>query len=121
MNKNTNQPGVGEESMIRHDKEGWHLDKRISLAHIFATLSFAVALASVIWALESRVTVVEQTQVTHKAVVAVEMTGVQAQLAGVRNRDKEMMLEWIRQNQEILRRLERIEDSVNTSKNNGSS
>lgn len=98
------------ETVITHDKDGWHLDKRISVAHILATVSMTAALGSFLWALDNRVTVVEQTQITHEAVLAVEMTGVQEQLRAVRERDKQMMLEWIRQNQEIIRRLERIED-----------
>jgi len=100
--------------MFKNDPTtGWHLDKRISVAHILTTLAMAFALAGWIYALSERVVTNQQKIRTHEAVVAVEFVGVQAQLEAVRERDKELMLEWVRQNQEILRRLERIEDSVN--------
>ena len=101
-------------SVLSKDPQvGWHLDKRISVAHILTTLAMAFALAGWMYAISERVTTNQQKILTHEAVVAVEFVGVQAQLEGVRERDKELMMEWLRQNQEILRRLERIEDSVN--------
>ena len=111
--------------MIKHDPgatalKGWHLDKRISVAHILTTVSFVVGLGSVIWALESRVTLTEQNlkkdrevNEVHREVDRVEHDSIVAQVEAVKMRDIQLMNEWVRQNNEILRRLERIEDGVN--------
>jgi len=99
--------------MLIHDDQGWHLDKRISVAHILATLGFASALAGWMYALSDRVTINEQTINQNRAVVTVELAGVQAQLQAGRERDRELVVELNRNYQEILHRLERIEDGLN--------
>lgn len=91
--------------MIARDEQGWHLDKRISVAHILATLSMTAALGSVLWALETRVTQVENRVITHENVVDIEIDNIKAQ-------DRELMQMNNRHYAEILRRLERIEDGV---------
>ena len=104
--------------MISHDPEatalkGWHLDKRISVAHILATLSMTAALGSILWALETRVTMTELGLEKQSEINQVEHAAMQAQVRDVKARDIQLMNEWVRQNGEILRRLERIEDGVN--------
>jgi len=117
MNERTEQ-GDGEMSMLIHDPSasplsGWHLDKRISVAHILATLSMTTALVAWIWALSERVVVNERTINSNREITMVEHGSMQLQITAVEKRDATMMAEWIRQNSEILRRLERIEDGVN--------
>lgn len=96
--------------MIKHEKgqpfsQGWHLDKRISVAHLLTTVMMAVALGAWMWALSERVTLNKQAIITHEAVVEVEIEAINA-------RDRELMEMNNRHYQEILRRLERIEDGV---------
>ena len=98
------------EQMIKHDPnekltQGWHLDKRISVAHFFATFAFATALASTIYGVSNRITMVEQSAAKHEALAALEFTGVNAQMRSLRERDVAFKLE-------IIRRLERIEDGI---------
>ena len=99
-----------EDDVIAHDAnkpitQGWHLDKRISIAHILTTVAMASALAAWMWALSDRVVRNEQRIVTHEAVVDVEIASINA-------RDRELLEMNNRHYQEILRRLERIEDGV---------
>lgn len=104
-----------EDTMIKHNSDkgitkGWHLDKRISITHIFATLSFAVGLGALLYALDNRVTLVEQTVHTNRELTKLEFTGVQAQLRAARDRDKDMLVILNRNYQNIIHRLERMED-----------
>jgi hypothetical protein len=48
-------------------KDTWHLDKNISISHMFATISIVVGLF--LWAskMDTRITVVETTLITNKA------------------------------------------------------
>lgn len=104
--------------MLSHDPQatplrGWHLDKRVNVTHIFATLGFAFGLAAWMYALSDRVTINHQDIEKHEELVALEFTGVQAQLSASRERDKELMLQLNMNYKEIIRKLERIEDGVN--------
>ena len=94
-----------DNDVIARDDQGWHLDKRIGVAHILTTVSLLIGLGSVMWALETRVTQVEQRVLTHETVVDVELKAINA-------RDRELLEMNNRHYQEILRRLERIEDGV---------
>ena len=94
-----------EKDVIARDDQGWHLDKRIGLAHILTTVSLLIGLGSVLWAVETRVTRVEQRVTTHETVVEVEIEAIKA-------RDRELLELNNRHYLEILRRLERIEDGV---------
>ena len=94
-----------EKDVIARDDQGWHLDKRIGLAHILTTVSLLIGLGSVLWAVETRVTRVEQRVTTHETVVDVEIKAIKA-------RDRELLELNNRHYLEILRRLERIEDGV---------
>ena len=69
------------------------------------TVSLLIGLGSVMWALETRVTQVEQRVTSHETVVDVELKAIKA-------RDRELMEANNRHYLEILRRLERIEDGV---------
>jgi hypothetical protein len=93
-----------DEKMIAHDDiQGWHLDKRIGVAHILTTFSLVVALGSIMWALETRVTQVENRVEKHEVVMEVE-------LKSIKDQDREMMRVTNQHYLEILRRLERIEE-----------
>ena len=94
-----------DNDVIVRDDQGWHLDKRIGVAHILTTVSLLIGLGSVMWALETRVTQVEQRVTSHETVVDVELKAIKA-------RDRELMEANNRHYLEILRRLERIEDGV---------
>ena len=94
-----------DNDVIARDDQGWHLDKRIGVAHILTTVSLLIGLGSVMWALETRVTQVEQRVTSHETVVDVELKAIKA-------RDRELMEANNRHYLEILRRLERIEDGV---------
>lgn len=103
-----------EDDVIKHDKKerltrGWHLDKRISVAHFFATFAFAIALSTTIYTvrndIENRITDVEQSQSQHEALSKLEFAGVSARLQALQERDVAFKLE-------IIRRLERIEDGI---------
>ena len=95
-----------DDKMIAHDDiQGWHLDKRISVAHIFTTLSFIVALGSVMWAIETRVTRVENRVTTHELIVDVELTNLKsAELIEQRLQTQRFS--------EIKLQLNRLEDKV---------
>ena len=63
--------------MIAHNAEqGWHLDKRIGVAHILTTFSLLVGLGSVLWALETRVTAVEHEVITNREVMNIEIDNI---------------------------------------------
>jgi hypothetical protein len=129
MNKNTNEPGAGDLSMIEHEKgagvlKGWHLDKRITVSHLFTTLAFAVAIGGVLYAQDSRITNVEHTQETHSITTTLEMNNqkvqFQLQLDAIKENDRAMMAAQLQHFNQILvrlaeqtRKLERIEDGVN--------
>jgi hypothetical protein len=129
MNKNTNEPGAGDLSMIEHEKgagvlKGWHLDKRITVSHLFTTLAFAVAIGGVLYAQDSRITSVEHTQETHTITTTLEMSNqkvqFQLQLDAIKENDRQMMAAQLQHFNQILvrlaeqtRKLERIEDGVN--------
>ena len=95
-----------DDEMISRDEQGWHLDKRIGVAHILTTVSLLIGLGSVMWALETRVTQVEHRVTQHETVVDIEISAIKEQ-------DRELMIMNNRHYQEILRRLERIEDAAN--------
>jgi len=68
-------------NVIKHDADkpitqGWHLDKRISLAHIFTTVSFIIAIGAIMWAIEARVTKVEQAVITHTIVTDIQVANL---------------------------------------------
>jgi hypothetical protein len=129
MNKNTNEPGAGDMSMIEHEKgagvlKGWHLDKRITVSHLFTTLAFAVAIGGVLYAQDSRITNVEHVQDTHAITTTLEMNNqkvqFQLQLDAIKENDRAMMSAQLQHFNQILvrlaeqtRKLERIEDGVN--------
>lgn len=99
-----------EDNMLKHDEnkpitQGWHLDKRIGVAHILTTISLLVGLGSIIWALESRVTLVEQRVLTHEATTEVE-------LSAIKERDRQLLNEMNRHYLEIKQSLSRIEGKL---------
>jgi hypothetical protein len=98
--------------MIRKDESGWHLDKRVSVTHILTTLAMACALAAWMYALSDRVTVNTQDISKHVAVVDVQMEAF-------KKADREAAFERIRQYNDIIRRLERIEDSLKAHEKGG--
>jgi hypothetical protein len=116
--------------MLAHDDtkgplQGWHLDKRITVSHLFTTLAFAVAIGGVLYAQDTRLTSVEHDVETHETVVTLKFENTKEQfmlqLAAVKEIDRQIMLEQARHFNEILvrlteqtRRLERIEDGVNS-------
>jgi hypothetical protein len=135
MNSNTNEPGVGVVSMIAHDKnagplKGWHLDKRITVSHLFTTLAFALAIGGVLYAQDVRLTIVEndvanvsKDVVAHSAIVNAQIASqekqFQIQMDAVKEMDRQMILQQNAHFNDIIarlsdqtRRLERIEDGV---------
>ena len=106
-NSNKNDAdGVGEDKMIAHDKvHGWHLDKRIGLAHILTTVSFVIGLGSVIWAIENRVTEVESRVSSHEVIAEVRLN----HLSEENDRYGELAEQRFT---EIKRQLNRIEDKA---------
>jgi hypothetical protein len=102
-----NQPGVEDTEVITQNATGWHLDKRVNVTHILATLGFAFGLASVQWALSERVSLVEASVITNDKITEVKF-------AAIRETDRQIMLDQTQNYVEILRRLERIEDGVNS-------
>jgi hypothetical protein len=119
-----------EDTMIvKHDPEkgiteGWHLDRRITVSHIFTTLAFAVAIGGVLYAQDTRITNVEHIQETHAITTTLEMNNqkvqFQLQLNAIKENDRAMMSAQLEHFNQILvrlaeqnRKLERIEDGVN--------
>ena len=105
---------MSENEMISRDENGWHLDKRISIAHILTTIAMAVALAAWVFALQSKVDVNTSGIATHEKVVDVKFAANQLQLEVFRQADREASNERVRQYNDIIRRLERIEDGLRT-------
>lgn len=97
---------VKDDEMLAHNTEqGWHLDKRIGVAHILTTVSLLIGLGSVLWALETRVTAVEHEVQTHTQVMDIEISNIKAE------RLREQRLQTSRFS-EIKLQLNRIEDKV---------
>ena len=105
---------MNSEMIARERNGGWHLDKRISIAHILTTLMMAIALAAWVFALQSKVDVNTSGIATHVKVVDVMFAANQLQLDMFRQADKEAATERVRQYNDIIRRLERIEDGLRT-------
>ena len=104
---------MAENEMISRDENGgWHLDKRISIAHILTTIAMAVALAAWVFALQAKVDVNSAGISTHTQVVDVKFAANQLQLDQFRQTDREAAQERVRQYNDIIRRLERIEDGL---------
>jgi len=76
---------------------GWHLDKRISIGHIFTTLSVAFALMVWMSSLENRVTVNEV------KIIAVEKSYEKAVA--------DQSIQYV----EIIRRLERLDQKIDSA------
>ena len=103
---------MDSEMIDRGKNGGWYFDRKISIANILTMLAIAAALASWQWAESVRTTVNAQNIAKHEAITAVEYRATQNQIKSMQERDKELMFEWVRQNQDIIRRLERIEDGL---------
>lgn len=102
--------------MIKHDPDkrltqGWHLDKRISLAHIFTTISLVIALGSVMWAIETRVTLVEQRVSTHEVTTTIELNNI-------KEADRNAAMLQTERYEGISTQLRRIEDKVDRHSEN---
>ena len=89
-----NQPHTDSSGGLLPD--GWHVDKRISIGHIFTTLSVALALMVWMTSLEQRVTVSEV------KIIAVEKAYEKA------------VVDQGTQYVEIIRRLERLDQKIDT-------
>jgi hypothetical protein len=114
--------------MIEHEKgagvlKGWHLDKRITVSHLFTTLAFAVAIGGVLYAQDTRITTVERDVENHETVVDMQFVNqakqFQIQMDAVKEMDRQMILQQNAHFNDIIarlsdqtRRLERIEDGV---------
>ena len=101
---------MSENNMIEHDQDktifrGWHLDKRVSIAHFFATISFAFGLAAIQYAMSERINL-------NAAHIAQHQKVVEIQVGAMREIDKALLLSQSDNYKEIIRRLERIEDAV---------
>jgi hypothetical protein len=122
--------GQKDMSMIAHDDkkgplQGWHLDKRITVSHLFTTLAFALAIGGVLYAQDIRITNVENDVENHSVVVAMEIANTQSefqlQMNAVKEMDRQMMLQQNAHFNDIIlrlteqtRRLERIEDGIDS-------
>jgi phage-related tail protein len=105
--------------MIVHDPnqsitKGWHLDKRITVSHLFTTLAFAVALGSALYALDVKVTMNTNDIETNKKVAEVQHATLQLQIEQIKAAELAEIMQASRDNAEVIRRLERIEDGVNS-------
>jgi len=97
---------VKDDRMLAHDDiKGWHLDKRIGVAHLLTTASFLFGFGAIMWALENRVTKVEQRVVTHEATTEVEINTI-------KERDRQLLIDMNRHYVEIKQSLIRIEDKI---------
>ena len=107
-----------EDHMLAHDREagllhGWHLDKRVSVSHMFATLAFAFGLASWQWAEHERLTVLQKDVESHEKVDIAKDEGFLVMLDNIREKDRELLVVMNRQYSEILQRLSNIDMAVN--------
>ena len=107
-----------EDHMLAHDREagllhGWHLDKRVSVSHMFATLAFAFGLASWQWAEHERLTVLQKDVESHEKVDIAKDEGFLVMLDNIREKDRELLVTMNRQYSEILQRLSNIDMAVN--------
>jgi hypothetical protein len=114
--------------MIAHDDkkgplQGWHLDKRITVSHLFTTLAFALAIGGVQYAQDVRLTNVENDVQAHEVIVAMEIANTkeqfQLQMDAVKEMDRKTILQQNAHFNDIIvrlteqtRRLERIEDGI---------
>lgn len=99
-----------DDRMFKHDPDqpamqGWHLDKRVSVSHIFATLSFAFGLGSFMWALDARVTAVKAELEQYKAVTDIE-------IKSIKHFDDQTIMEINRHYVDVKTMLIRIEDKI---------
>lgn len=78
--------------------DGWHLDKRISISHIVATLVATGAILTWLFALQERVSVTE--------------VKTEQNTAGISKLENRIVSQY----DEINRKLERIEDRLNTKR-----
>ena len=83
-----------------NDDNGWHLDKRISISHIVATVSATVVVLVWLFAIQERVSVNE------------------VKTAQNTQRVDRLETRIISQYDEITRKLERIEDRLNSDDRN---
>ena len=105
---------VKDDRMLAHDDiKGWHLDKRIGVAHLLTTASFLFGFGAIMWALESRVTVVEHRVTKHEATTNVE-------IKNIKQKDLELMSSINRQYIDIKSSLSRIEDKIERHQENAS-
>jgi len=105
------------DKMIVHDGQagllhGWHLDKRVSVSHMFATLGVAFGLASWQWAEHERVTVLEKDVEAHALVDLAKDEAFLLALENIREKDRDTLIRMNRQYNEILQRLSNIDKNV---------
>jgi len=91
-------------------ENSWHMRKDVQLADIIAMLAIGAALAAWIFALSERVTKNTNGIESHQAVVDV-------QIEAIKEEDRQLRQEMANNYAEIIRRLERIEDSINLRHN----
>jgi hypothetical protein len=120
---------VNQPEMIKHDSDkpitrGWHLDKRITVSHLFTTIAFVVGLGSALYALDTRVANVEYNLGSHVDLSEVKREGIQLQIDQMRAAElaevaqsnlhqAELIARMDSQTQRLEIRLARIEDGVN--------
>jgi len=118
-----------EDHMIKHDQNegllhGWHLDKRVSVSHMFATLAFAFGLASWQWAEHERLTVLAEqfdaqkilsdlNLTSHKEVDEAKDEAFILMMDNIQERDRETLLLINKNYAEILQRLSSIDAALN--------
>jgi len=110
---------VANDDMIIHDQEtsllkGWHLDKRVSVSHMFATLGVAFGLASWQWAEHERVTVLQKDVESHALVDLAKDESFLLALDNIRDKDRDTLRRMNQQYTEILQRLSNIDRNVTT-------
>jgi hypothetical protein len=106
-------------NVIKHDPEkpiteGWHLDRRITVSHLFTTLAFAVAIGGVLYAQDIRITGNTNTISTNNKINDVKHATLQLQIEQIKAAELAEIMQASRDNSEVIRRLERIEDGVNS-------
>lgn len=100
------------EMSVFHDKEGWHMDKRVQISDMIALALLAIAMASWTFALQGRVNLNEHD-------IHAIMDNDRALRLDNQREDDEIRDELRRNQQAIIQRLERIEDRITVAHSDG--
>jgi hypothetical protein len=111
-------PAMEQNDVIKHEPgsgvaRGWHLDKRITVSHLFTTLAFAVGLGGTMYAIDTKVNQNTNGLKTHVEVEGVKRAALQIQIDQLKASEMASRLRAAARQTDIIRRLERIEDGVN--------